>query len=168
MFTLLIITLTVCAIVASIKEYNTKDKRSDTSDQKIQELPPIHIHSLRNSTGKKLLTMEFFESNNAILEDFNYNNGYLTLTMRNGKSITGLLSQMAVRFTDNNGFIAVSVKSNGKEVSFSKLDNFTADQWDTIINVLMLAGTTYGSNIFGSAYKNMKRANLVMKIISKL
>ena len=164
MVTLLVIIGIICLIIS----YNSKDKRSSSADQQIHELPPIHFHSLRNSTAKKFLTLELFESNKAILEDFNYNNGYLTLTMRNGKSISGPLNQMTVRFEKMSGFIVITVSSQRRKVQFSNYDNFTADQWDTIISVLMLAGTTYGAYIFGSTYKNMNRATLAMKIISKL
>ena len=165
----LIILLTIISIVCIIKSQNTKDKRDPSADQQIQQLPPIHFHSLKNSTGKKLLSLEFFETNDAILEDFNFNNGYLKMTMRNGHRVSGPLNLMGVRFEKVSGFIVISAAdSQGNQVQFTKLDNFTANQWDTIISVLMLAGTTYGNYIFGSFYKNANKAALVMRILSKL
>ena len=164
-----IILITIVAIYCTIKAQNTADKRSATADRQIQELPPIHFHSQKTSTVNKILSLEFFESKDGILEDFRYNNGNLTLTLRSGQQLSGRLDQLAVRFEKISGLTVISVGYSDKnKITFSQYNNFTDNQWDTIINVLMLAGTTYGAYIFGSTYKNINRANLVMKVLSKL
>lgn len=164
MITLTIIILVIWAIYA----YNKKDKRSNDADEKIQELPPIHYHSQEHDSGKRFWTGELFESNSNVLLDFNYKNGYLTLKTKSGKVISGLLSTMSVRFDKYCGETHITVKSNGNKIEISKLGNFTDDQWETMIGVLLLAGTTYGAEIFSSWYKNMSKANIALKIISKL
>lgn len=164
MFTLLFIILIVIVIVS----YNTKDKRVENADEKIQELPPIHFYSKHQDSGARFWTGELFQSNGNILKEFNYCQGMLTLTMKNGDSLSGLLSAMTVRFEKVSFDIYITVNLDGKKVKIIEVGNFSDSQWETMIEVLMLAGTTYGAGIFSSAYKNMSRANLVLKIISKL
>ena len=164
MFTLTIIIIIVVLIFA----YNKKDKRSVDADEQIQELPPIHFQSQQHDSGKRFWTGELFESNSHVLLDFNYKNGYLTLKAKNGKEISGLLSAMSVRFDKCYGETHIIVKSNGDKIEINKLGNFTDDQWETMIGVLLLAGTTYGADLFSYWYKNMSKANIALKIISKL
>ena len=162
------ITLTVIIIVVLIFAYNKKDKRSFDADEQIQELPPIHFRSQQHDSGKRFWTGELFESNSNVLLDFNYKNGYLTLKTKSGKEMCGLLSAMSVRFDKYCGETHIAVKSNGDKIEITKIGNFTDDQWETIIGVLLLAGTTYDADIFSSWYKNMSKANIALKIISKL
>ena len=164
MITLTIIVLVVLAIYA----YNKKDKRSNDADEKIQELPPIHYRSKKHDSGKRFWTGELFESNSNVLLDFSYGNGYLTLKTKSGEVIRGLLSAMSVRFDQYCGQTHITVKSNGNKIEIIKLGNFSDDQWETMVGVLLLAGTTYGADIFSSWYKNMGKANIALKIISKL
>ena len=158
----------ILIIVLMIYAYNKKDKRSNDADEKIRELPPIHYHSIDQDIGKRFWTGELFEVDSNVLKDFNYSNGVLTLTTKKGIMVSGLLSEMVVRFTKMNGVTVITVKSNGKTLEVTKLGNFTDSQWETMIRILLLAGTTYGADIFSDAYKNMSKANMVLKIISKL
>ena len=164
MITLLFIALIVWVIYA----YNKKDERSSDADERIQELPAILYHSKEQDSGKRFFTGELFESNKNVLLDFNYNNGFLTLTMKSGNKVSGLLNQMSVRFEKLMGETYITVKANNNKVKIIKLGNFTDAQWENMIGVFLLAGTTYGSEIFSSMYKNLSRANIILKIISKL
>ncbi len=160
--------LFIIVIIIFIVSYNKKDKRIENADEKIQELPPIHFFSRQQNTGARFWSGELFESNGNVLREFNYNHGFLTLSMKNGKRVSDLLSAMTVRFEKLQGVTYITVKSKGSKVRIIMLGNFSDSQWETMIEVLMLAGTTYGASIFGSAYKNINRATLAIKIISKL
>ena len=164
MFTLFIIIIVIVVVIAS----NKKDKRPKDADEKIKELPPIHYKVPAKDKTGRFWSGELFEFDGCILDEFEYNSGLLTLKMRDGKRLVGLLSDAVVKFNKSSDGTTFNVKLDKKEVEFCKLDTFTKEEWEVIINVLLLAGTTYGKGIFGKTYKNISRSALIMKIISKL
>lgn len=164
MFTLLIIIAVIWVVVAA----NRKDKRPKDADEKIQELPAIHYKAPVKDKAGRFWSGELLETDSSILDEFNYDNGFLTLKMRDGKKLCGRLSDTVVTFSKMSFSTYFEIKVGKEKVSFAKLETFTKDEWDVIIGVLLLAGTTYGRDIFSSTYKNLSRANLVLKIISKL
>ncbi len=162
------ITLTIIIIIFVIIVSNTKDKRSPDADEKIQELPPIHFHSLQHDSSKRLLTGELMVSDYYILSDFNYENGILTLTTKKGEKLSGQLTSMEVRFIRDSGKFFITVVFLKNQLQFYKVGNFTEDQWEIMTGVLMLAGTTYGSGEFKSFSKAANRTEIALKILSKL
>ena len=169
MFTFLVIVGTIFFIYLGIKGDNTPDKRSEDADSQIENLPPISFYSpFSSDKAKRLATGELLYGSRNVLESFKYQNGILTLKMRNGGNISGALKNAEVRFVDNRGEITITVNMSGNKVTIIKFGNFKDREWETMINVLMLAGKTYGASIFGSAYKNLKRATLVAKIIKAI
>ena len=117
------------------------------------------------------LDKELFENNKNVLDDFNYNNGILSLRTKSGKSISDVLNNMTVRFEKFQTETYITIKSNGNEFQITKLGNFSEKQWETMIGVFMLAGTTYGSEIFSAKYNNLDKAKIalqVIKIVSQL
>ena len=164
------ITLTIIIIIAyviyAVSKSQKPDKRSATADEQIAELPLINFYSpYFNEKSKRLSTGELFALSSMVLELFNYEDGILTLKMRDGKKISGLLKNAEVTFQEVKDSIQIDVKLCNQKVEIDKIGNFTDDQWDTMIDVLMLAGKTYGNDIFGDAHKNMKKSMLVLKII---
>ena len=165
LFIIFLVVLCFIIFVVTLISYSKKDKRAADADEKIAQLPPIHFHSQVHDSGQRLWSGELFENKENVLDDFNYNNGILSLTNKGGKSISGVLNNMSVRFQNIRSAIYITIRSNGNEMQISKVGNFSDKQWETMIGVFMLAGTTYGSNIFSSMYSNLSKVNIALKVI---
>ena len=163
MITLTLIILVIIFIIG----YNKKDKRPSNADAQIGQLPPIHLRARTDGTAGRLWTGELLESDSNILKEFRHNNGIITLILKTDIGLQAPLKDLIVR-AEKSTNIYISVTYEGQKITFVKIGNFTSDEWDTIISVLSLAGTTYGMDIFGSTYKNISRAATIVKIISKL
>lgn len=165
MITLIIIIIVAYIIYACVKSAKP-DKRCETADEQIADLPYIHFYSpFQKDKSKRFSSGELFSLSANVLETFTHKDGLLTLKMRDGKCISGALKNAEVAFAEIQNSIQINVKLSGKTVEIEKIGNFTEEQWDTMIDVLMLAGKTYGTDIFGGSHKNMKKALLVAKII---
>lgn len=165
--------IVICFIlfVAALISHGKKDKRAVDADEKIAELPPIHFHSLQHDSSQRLWSGELLESNHNVLDDFNFKNGVLALRTKSGKCVSGLLNNMTVRFEKIRTDTYITIRSDRNEIQIHILGNFLEKQWETMIGVLMLAGTTYGSEIFSAKYNNLDKAKIalqVIKIVSQL
>ena len=171
MITLLIIIFIVFVIYQAIK--NPSDKKSKKEEihdeEEISKLPNI------NFKGKPLTSWEcvanMFPRKNGILDVFMYNSSDRSIYMRmlDGRSISCPLSKLDVSFDKVNPLFRFYVTDGNTKFSFYNFAYvFSEKQYEVIIGVLLLAGTTHNKSIMGSTYKNMSRAATVIKIMSKL
>ena len=90
------------------------------------------------------------------------------LEMKDGRHVSCPLSQLDVTF-DRINKLNRFVISNGPTFSFYEYAYvFTDAEWDVIIRLLMLAGTTHNIAIMGSAYKNANMIASLIKALNKL
>ena len=161
MFTCIGIILIIIAIIA----YNTSDNRDYQAEQKLVSIPPLHFVSQRNDSMGRLFSGELLKWDSNILEDFNFHNGWIVLTMRNGTQISGYLNQMVIRFDkEKYDGISINVKCLNGSVKFYKTSNFTEGQWNAMLSILFLAGKTYGASLFGKLYKDSFKYNQAQQL----
>lgn len=170
MFTLLIIFIFICFIISLF--VNPADKKSKKEkakdDQALMELPDIHMK------GKKLEKWEnalnLFPNEKEILDVFEYHRADKSVTIKvlSGEGISCPLAQIDVTFNKVAGRYEFIVSHEKKSIKFYDYSVFTPKEYDVIIGVLWLAGTTHNRQIMGSTYKNMSRAATIIKILSKL
>ena len=162
MITLLIIIFIVFVIYQAIK--NPSDKKSKKEEihdeEEILKLPNI------NFKGKPLTSWEcvanMFPRKNDILDVFMYNSS-------DGRSISCPLSKLDVSFDKVNPLYRFYVTDGNTKFSFYNFAYvFSEKQYEVIIGVLLLAGTTHNKSIMGSTYKNLSRISTIVKILSKL
>lgn len=158
----------IIIIIIAIVSYNKKDKRPANADAQISQLPPIRLCSSQEGTGSRFISGELFESDSNVLREFRHEHGNISIVMKNGKTLSAPLRYITVRAEKVGAAYTLTVSYSNNKITISKIGNFSSTDWDTIIGVLSLAGTTYGMEIFGSTYKNISRAATVAKIISKL
>lgn len=169
MFTLFIIIVVVAIICSAGK----KDKKSEEDlariEEETQRLPDLYFRMHEMTSTQRALNL--FPGDKDILEILKYNAATrnITLKMKDGRSVTCLLSELYVIFSKTNGLYRFEIRHGKTRFSFYKFAYvFTDKEWDVIINVLTLAGETTGIDIFGSTYKNMTRVNTVLKIIKAI
>lgn len=166
--------LVIILVIAYIIEKNkTPDKKSSNYEQDIINLPDINMyHSGEMDYGWRVC---FWPSADKVsLYSICYKNHILTLNMKNGDSISGRLEDMTVRFYKlKNMPYCAEVKLGNKTVDVAWTSSlFTDSEFETIFQILMLAGTTYDASIMSSASRNLNsaigKAQAVMKIIKFL
>lgn len=171
MITLSIFIIIVVFIVViksnSADKKSKKDKLRD--EEKVANLPDINLK------GKKLTSWErtanLFPAKNDILDVFKYNSldKSIFLQMLDGRSIYCPLNELNVTFDKVSSLNRFVVTDGKTKFSFYNYDYvFTAKEYEVIICVLLLAGTTHNKSIMGNAYKNLSRANTILKILSHL
>ena len=171
MITLLIIIFIVFVIYQAIK--NPSDKKSKKEEihdeEEISKLPNI------NFKGEPLTSWEcvanMFPRKNGILDVFMYNSSDRSIYMRmlDGRSISCPLSKLDVSFDKVNPLFRFYVTDGNTKFSFYNFAYvFSEKQYEVIIGVLLLAGTTHNKSIMGSTYKNLSKISTIVKIISKL
>lgn len=169
MLTLTIIILVLIIVIKSnsVDKKNKKEKLRD--EEKIAHLPDIDFK------GKELTSWEraadLFPSKKDILDIFKYNSldKSVYLQMLDGRSICCPLNELNVTFDKVSSLNRFVVTDGKTKFSFYNYDYvFTAKEYEVIICVLLLAGTTYNKSIMGNAYKNLSKANTVLKILSHM
>lgn len=89
--------------------------------------------------------------------------------MKDGRYVNCPLSQLDVSFDKVNAIYRFVIRYNNVKFSFYQWAyTFTDKEWDVIINTLTLAGTTRNVSIMGASYKNLQKANTVLKILKAL
>ena len=169
MFTLLIIIIVVWAIVKA----NSKDKKSKKeqaiNEEKTASLPDMAFYAKEMTSTQKALNM--WPGDKDLLQEFRYtsSNRMIYMKMRDGRFVNCPLSQLDVTFDKVSGMYRIIIKNGGVKFSFYQYSYiFSDDDWEVILSTLTLAGTTRNVEIMGSTYKNLSKANMVLKIIAKL
>lgn len=151
---------------------NPADKKSKKqialdADKKAN-LPDIYLKGKRLGSWEKAANL--FPGDRDILDIFQYRSSdrSVYLKMLDGRSITCPLSQLDVTF-DKATIYRFVIRHNKTSFSFYQFDYvFKKEEYDVIIGVLLLAGTTHNRGIMGSTYKNTAKAATIIKILSKL
>ncbi len=167
MFTFLIICFFVWVIYASIKSSNTPDKRDESEISRNRaSLPDIALHALNLTTWERTLCCV---SKSSSLRTFKYISGMLYLQNALNNSFSCPLASCKVYFIEESRMpLKIRVMYNNKHFDFYKIDQeFAEKDWEIILSVLHLAGSTYGEAA-NNLSKGLSRANTVMKVIKFL
>lgn len=170
MLTFLFIVLMVYLIVRAIS--NPADKKSAKKLAMIEtqtaQLPDISLCANEMSSWQKAANL--WPSDKDVLKRVKYTSSTrnIYLEMKDGRHVSCPLSQLDVTF-DRINKLNRFVISNGPTFSFYEYAYvFTDAEWDVIIRLLMLAGTTHNIAIMGSAYKNANMIASLIKALNKL
>lgn len=173
MCTIIFVTVIIFVVAYVIDKNKEPDKKSSNYEQEIINLPDINMyHSGEMDYGWRVCLWP--SADKASLNSLHYKNHILTLNMKNGDSISGRLEDMTVRFYKlKNMPYCAEVKLGNKTVDVAWASSlFTDSEFETIFQILMLAGTTYDASIMSSASRNLNsaigKAQAVMKIIKFL
>lgn len=171
MITLTIITIIIIIIV--VNNANKPDKKNNKeiaiNQQKVANLPDMYFHAKELTSTQKALNL--WPSDKDMLQVFKYDSGtqFIYLKMKDGRFVNCPLSQLDVTFDKLNGIYYLYIKQGQVKFSFYRYDYvFTKNEWDIILDTLTLAGITRNVAILGTTYKNMEKANTVLKIIKAL
>ncbi|MCR5395111.1 MAG: hypothetical protein K6E86_06940 [Bacteroidales bacterium] len=169
------ITFFILCIVASIlivKAANNKKRSPQEEEERREEiakLPDIYLNAKTLTSGEKALNL--WPRDVDVLQTLEFKSGTnnIYLKMKDGRSILCDIDDLEMHFSKTNGVIRFEARYNGTGFSFYQYAYYFSDkEWDIIINLLSLAGTTHGAYVLGSAFKNIKRAQTAMKIIKAL
>ena len=169
MFTLFIIFIVVFVIIASNSKDTKSKKELAKNCQIIATLPDISFRAKEMTSTQKALNL--WPRDNDILQEFKYlsENKTIYLKMKDGRYVDCPLSQLDVTFDKVNAIYRFVIRYKDVKFSFYQWAyTFTDKEWDVIINTLTLAGITRNVAIMGASYKNLQKANTVLKIIKAL
>ncbi len=158
--------ITFIIIVALIylfyKEVTTPDQKGSQEDIEaaINQLPEIHLK------GKPVSGLNsFFYGKGYSLDRFDFQNGYLTMSLQNGKVFSGLLKNYTFRFENSRGIININLDINGKSTTFSYVEGlFTKDEWTAICGVMLCAGKTYKASVIQNQFGTMSKLQAAAKV----
>ena len=169
MLTILFILVIVFAIIAT----NSPDKKSKkeiaNNNAKIADLPDMAFYAKNLTSAQKALNL--WPSDSDMLQAFKYisSTRLIYMKMKDGRFVNCPLSQLDITFDKVGALYRIVVKHNNVKFSFYQYAYVFSDkEWEVILDTLTLAGTTRNVSIMGSAYKNLNKANTVLKIIKAL
>lgn len=169
MITLTFIIIAIIAIYKSSSPDKKSKKQIEENNAAIAQLPDISFSAKEMSSMQKALNM--WPGDKDLLQEFKYISSSQTIYMRmkDGRAVCCPLSQLDVTFDKLNGLYRIVIKNGAVKFSFYKFSYvFTNREWDVILDTLTLAGTTRNVEIMGTTYKNMTKANTVLKIIKAI
>ena len=138
----LIIIIVIGIIIYSALTPNNKTQGE--INQAKHQLPNIYLQA--RNMGGLLKTLNFAFDDSVILQHFSYENGVVTLTMKNGTIMKAPLSDMEVSFDALVNEIHTTIFANGRKQKVITYDNFNKHDWEVILRVLALASKTYGTS----------------------
>lgn len=137
----ILIVLFIIVVIVSLKP---KQKSQNEMFQAQNSLPNIYLQA--RNMGGLLRTMNLAFDDASILQYFAYENGIVTLTMKNGATLKAPLANMEVSFSSYISSIKMDVSAYNRTLSVIQFDNFNKHEWEVIIRVMALAGKTYGTS----------------------
>lgn len=159
--TLIIIIIIGIIIYASVTPNN---KTQGEIRQVKNQLPNIYLQS--RNMGGLLRTMNLAFDDASILQYFSYENGVVTLTMKNGATLKAPLANMEVSYSTYISDIKMDISAYNRKVSVIAFDNYNEHEWEVIIRVLALAGKTYGTSFIVGNISNTEYN--IQQILKKL
>ena len=147
--TLIIIIVIGIIIYASVTPSN---KTQGEISQVKNLLPNIYLQS--RNMGGLLRTMNLAFDDSSILQFFSYENGVVTLTMKNGATLKAPLANIEVGYSTYISDVQMTVAAYNRTLNIITFDNFNKHEWEIIVRVLALAGKTYGTGILIGNYSN--------------
>jgi hypothetical protein len=167
-----IFVIVVVIIILTISG-NKKDKKPANYDQQVNELPNATYQAREMTGGEKALNL--WPSDSVLLNCFSFNNGILTIRMKNGKTLSGPIRQFCAKFEvlPKYGLVEAYVSYNGTKVTIRYYDYiFTEQEWDDIFGYLTYCGETRRADkITGKRFDAMDAINgasKAIKIFNKL
>jgi len=162
--TCILIVIVFIIIVAACSKEEKKVKKPDTKASNFSEL----LNKLGNISyqAQDLSRIEnaFYNwDKNALLDYFSYQNGILTIRMKNGNILSGPIQQFSVQFDASSYDIEkyqACVEYNGNQATIDSglLKNLFAEQeWSDIFTYLTYCGTTYDTYVFSQAALEERR-----------
>ena len=139
----LIIIIVIGIIIYSALTPNNKTQGE--INQAKHQLPNIYLQA--RNMGGLLKTLNFAFDDSVILQHFSYENGVVTLTMKNGTIMKAPLSDMEVSFDALVNEIHTTIFAYGRKQKVITYDNFNKHEWEVILRVLALASKTYGTSV---------------------
>lgn len=144
------------------KEYTTPDKKGSQEDidAAINKLPEIHLK------GKPVSGLNaVFYGKGYSLDKFDFKDGYLSMSLQNGKVFRGLLKNYTFRFENTKGIINISLEIHGRSTTFNYVDGlFTKDEWNAICGVMLCAGKTYNASVIQNQFGTMSKLQAAAKV----
>lgn len=137
----LIIVIFIILVIVSLKP---KQKSQNEMVQAQNSLPNIYLQA--RNMGGLLRTMNLAFDDASILQYFAYENGIVTLTMKNGATLKAPLANMEVSYSSYISSIKMDVSAYNRTLSVIQFDNFNKHEWEVIVRVMALAGKTYGTS----------------------
>lgn len=169
MFTLLILFVIGYGIYKCVTPDKKSKKRQKEDAERLAQLPDISFFAKQMSALQK--TLNLWPSDKDILQVFRYTsaNQSIYLKMKDGRFINCPLDLLEVSFEKTNGLYRIVAKNNSMKFSFYGFDYvYTSKEWSIIYSVLTLAGKTHNVEIMGSTYKNIAKANTILKVIKAM
>lgn len=160
----ILIVLFIIVVIVSLKP---KQKSQNEMVQAQNSLPNIYLQE-RNMGGLlKTLNLAFDDS--VVLQYFSYENGVVTLTMKNGATMKAPLSDMEVSYSTYVSEIHATVVAYGRKQKVITYDNFNKHEWEVILRVLALAGRTYGTSfLVGNVDNTQKNIREILKELNRI
>ena len=119
-----------------------KKKEEEKIEETIAQMPRLYLKGKRVSGVKAVLDLA---TDAETIDTFLYENGVVTITMRNGKRYSSHLKDMAFSIWKQKGVVFYECAfGNEKLSSHQMIFVFSDDEWKQIFNVLSKSKTTYG------------------------
>lgn len=138
------ILIIIIVIVIAIFSFKPQQKTQGEIHQVKCQLPNIYLQS--RNMGGLLRTMNLAFDDASILQYFAYENGVVTLTMKNGATLKAPLANMEVSYSSYISSIKMDISAYNRTLNVIQFDNFNKHEWEVIIRVMALAGKTYGTS----------------------
>ena len=138
------ILIIIIVIVIAIFSFKPQQKTQGEIHQVKCQLPNIYLQS--RNMGGLLRTMNLAFDDASILQYFAYENGVVTLTMKNGATLKAPLENMEVSYSSYISSIKMDISAYNRTLNVIQFDNFNKPEWEVIIRVMALAGKTYGTS----------------------
>ncbi len=168
MITFIIIFAIVYGVIMTFS--NDKSQKDQIRDaKKAMQLPDYYFQGKTLSSAERAANL--WPNDKDILDIFQFSSAdsSIYLKMKDGRSISCPLSKLEVHFNKWGNLYRFVCIYGGTEFSFYQYDYvFTKEQYDTIINVLLLAGTTHGRLVVSSFNKTLSKVNTAAKVLNKL
>ena len=157
--------LTVLFIIVVIAAFKSNQKTQGEITQTINSLPNIYLQSRGMSGLVRTLNLAFEDS--SILHSFTYENGIVTLLMKDGTTLKAPLSQLEVSYGTYIKIPQMTIKSYNQKVTVIACDNFNKHEWNVILRTMALARKTSGSALVLDFNASNTQAN-IQKILKEL
>lgn len=161
----LIIIIVIGIIIYSALTPNNKTQGE--INQAKHQLPNIYLQA--RNMGGLLKTLNFAFDDSVILQHFSYENGVVTLTMKNGAIMKAPLSDMEVSFDALVNETHATIVAYGRKQKVITYDNFNKYEWEVILRVLALASKTYGTSLLiGSLDNTEYNIKQILKTMNRI
>jgi len=128
----------------------------------IRKLPNFKLKG-KQPSGK---VEAFLYGKGYCIDIFEYRDGFLHISLQNGKSFRDKLDNYSFYFSkDKARNIHINITANGKSTEIIMYEFlFSHEEWDLIANTMLCAGRTYNREILGSRFSGISKAQAAMGV----